>query len=83
MIIKDVKITLLRMPYREQPALSAGYDKDREILVVEIETASGVVGLGVPALSARGFPDDEGVPRGDDDPANPGQGCLVHRSDLA
>ena len=41
MIIKDVRITLLRAPYKEQPALQKGYDRPREILVVEIETKSG------------------------------------------
>ena len=46
MIIKDVRISLLRVPYREQPALQAGYSRDRDILTVEIETQSGLVGLG-------------------------------------
>jgi len=55
MIIKDVKVTLLRLPYREQPALAAGYDKDREVLVVEIETASGIVGLGYQLYLREGF----------------------------
>ena len=55
MIIKDVRVTLLRLPYREQPALSAGYDKDREVLVVEIETASGLVGMGYQLYLREGF----------------------------
>ena len=46
MKIRDVRITLLRVPYVEQPGFMAGYDRDREILVVEIETAGGLVGLG-------------------------------------
>jgi L-alanine-DL-glutamate epimerase-like enolase superfamily enzyme len=55
MKITDVGITLLRLPYREQPALAAGYDRDREILVVEIETESGFVGLGYQLYLHEGF----------------------------
>ena len=55
MIIKDVRITLLKLPYREQPALMKNYDRDREILVVEIETESGHVGLGYVLFLAPGF----------------------------
>jgi L-alanine-DL-glutamate epimerase-like enolase superfamily enzyme len=46
MIIEDVRITLLRTPFVEMPVMQAGYNRDREILVVEIETQSGHVGLG-------------------------------------
>ena len=46
MIIKDVRTTLLSIPYLEQPAFMAGYDRPRELLVVEIETSSGIVGMG-------------------------------------
>ena len=38
MKIKDVRVTLLRIPYPEQPALQKGYSRDRDILVVEVET---------------------------------------------
>jgi len=55
MIIKDAKVKLLRLPYREQPALSAGYDKDREVLVIEIETVSGIVGMGYQLYLREGF----------------------------
>jgi len=44
--IKDVRITLLSVPYKEQPAFQANYSKPREILLCEIETAAGHVGLG-------------------------------------
>jgi L-alanine-DL-glutamate epimerase-like enolase superfamily enzyme len=44
--IKDLRITLLTVPYVEQPAFQAGYNKPRDILVCEIETAAGHVGLG-------------------------------------
>ena len=46
MIIKDVRSTLLRIPYVEPPRFSLSYDRPREIVVVEVETASGIVGLG-------------------------------------
>ena len=55
MIIKDVRVTLLKLPYREQPALMKNYDRDREILVVEIETQSGHVGLGYVLFLTPGF----------------------------
>ena len=44
--IKDLRVTLLTVPYVEQPAFQAGYNKPRDILVCEIETAAGHVGLG-------------------------------------
>ena len=55
MIIKDVKITLLTVPFIEQPALQAGYDRDRDILVVEIETQSGIIGMGYQLYLREGF----------------------------
>ncbi len=44
--IKDVRVILLSVPYVEQPSLQAGYSRDRDILLCEIETAAGHVGLG-------------------------------------
>lgn len=38
-----------------EPALAKDYDKDREILVVEVETASGLVGLGYQLYLREGF----------------------------
>ena len=55
MKIKDVRITLLTAPYIEQPALQRGYDKDRDILMLEIETQSGLVGLGYQLYLREGF----------------------------
>jgi L-alanine-DL-glutamate epimerase-like enolase superfamily enzyme len=55
MKIKDVRVTLLRIPYPEQPALQKGYSRDRDILVVEVETASGHVGLGYQLYLREGF----------------------------
>jgi L-alanine-DL-glutamate epimerase-like enolase superfamily enzyme len=55
MNIKDCRITLLRAPYKEQPALQKGYSRPREILVLEIETDSGLVGLGYQLYLREGF----------------------------
>lgn len=46
MIIADIRTTALRAPWVDPPRFAHGYDLPREILVVEIETRSGVVGLG-------------------------------------
>ena len=46
MIIKDVRTTLLRIPFVDPPRFSLDYDRPRELVVVEIETASGIVGMG-------------------------------------
>ena len=46
MKIEDVRVSLLRAPFVEKPGFFAHYERDREILVVEVETKSGLVGLG-------------------------------------
>ncbi len=55
MIVRDVRTTLLRLPYVVQPGFQAGYDRDREILVVEVETESGHVGMGYQLFLGPGF----------------------------
>ena len=55
MIIEDVRVSLLRAPYAEPPGFFAGYERDREILVVEVETRSGLVGLGYQLYLREGF----------------------------
>ncbi|MGI9386854.1 MAG: mandelate racemase/muconate lactonizing enzyme family protein, partial [Methyloligellaceae bacterium] len=55
MIIKDARVTLLRIPYVEQLAVHAGYSRDRDILTLEIETQSGLVGLGYQLYLRDGF----------------------------
>lgn len=55
MKITDVRVTLLSMPYVEQPAWMENYTRDRNVLVVEIETASGHVGLGYQLYLRDGF----------------------------
>jgi L-alanine-DL-glutamate epimerase-like enolase superfamily enzyme len=46
MIIKDVRTTLIRVPFVDPPRWSFDYDRPRELVVVEIETVSGIVGMG-------------------------------------
>jgi L-alanine-DL-glutamate epimerase-like enolase superfamily enzyme len=55
MIIKDCRLSLLRAPYKEQPALQKGYSRPREILVLEVETDNGLVGLGYQLYLREGF----------------------------
>ena len=49
--IEDVRVTLLRLPYVEQPALAAGYAREREVLVVEVTTRGGLTGRGADEAS--------------------------------
>src|SRR5690606_29255743 len=46
MLIRDLRTTLLRVPYVEPPRFSPTYDRPREIVVVEVETGDGITGLG-------------------------------------
>ena len=46
MIVKDIRTTALSIPFTDPPRWSADYNRPREMLVVEIETASGVTGMG-------------------------------------
>jgi L-alanine-DL-glutamate epimerase-like enolase superfamily enzyme len=55
MKITDARVTLLEMPYVEQPAWMAGYTRPRNVLVLEVETASGHVGLGYQLYLREGF----------------------------
>ena len=54
MIIKDVRIERLIAPWIDPPCFSRTYDKPRDIVIVEIETASGLVGTGYLLLIAGG-----------------------------
>ena len=55
MKIEDVRTTLLRAPFVEKPGFFGHYARDREIVVVEVETASGLVGLGYQLYLREGF----------------------------
>ena len=46
MLIDDVRVTTLRLPWVEPPRFSPTYDRMREILVMEIEDRAGVIGMG-------------------------------------
>lgn len=54
MIIRDIRVTHLQAPWVEPPRWSPDYDRPRNILVVEVETASGVIGMGYLLLLAGG-----------------------------
>lgn len=56
MIIKEVRTTLLHVPFVEQPRMmGAPMERPREIVVVEIETQSGLVGMGYLMLLGGGI----------------------------
>jgi L-alanine-DL-glutamate epimerase-like enolase superfamily enzyme len=46
MTIADIRTTRIRIPFVEPPALTAEYNRPREILVIEVETKGGIVGMG-------------------------------------
>ena len=45
MTVKYIRTTFLSIPFTNPPRWSVDYNRPREILVVEIETASGVTGM--------------------------------------
>jgi D-arabinonate dehydratase len=55
MIIKDVRTTALVMPWIEAPRFSLAYKLPRQVLLVEVETKSGLVGLGYLQLLTAGL----------------------------
>ena len=54
MQIKEVRVMKLQAPWVEAPKFSPTAPQYREILVVEIETASGVIGMGYLMLLGGG-----------------------------
>jgi L-alanine-DL-glutamate epimerase-like enolase superfamily enzyme len=46
MIIADVRTRLLTIPWVEAPVFTPGYERSRELLVLEIETRDGLTGMG-------------------------------------
>lgn len=46
MIVADIRTRLLRLPFTDPPRWSADYNRPRELVVVEVETKSGIVGMG-------------------------------------
>ena len=55
MIIKEIRTTLLRVPWVEPPRAGLKIEQFRELVVVEVETASGLVGLGYLQLLGGGL----------------------------
>ena len=54
MQIKEVRILKLQAPWVEAPRFGLSVPEYREILVVEIETASGIIGMGYLMLLGGG-----------------------------
>lgn len=55
MVIQEMRIKRLRAPWVEAPQFSAAFDRPRDILIVEIETDDGLVGMGYLLLLAAGI----------------------------
>ncbi|MCC5873901.1 MAG: mandelate racemase/muconate lactonizing enzyme family protein [Gammaproteobacteria bacterium] len=55
MKITNASVTLLRLPYLDPPRFQADYARDRDILVLEVETEDGHVGLGYQLFLWDGF----------------------------
>ncbi len=55
MIIRDLRTTPLVMPWIEAPKFAKDYTRPRNVLLVEIETKSGLVGLGYIQLLGTGL----------------------------
>lgn len=53
--IADIRIHKLRAPWIDPPRWSPSYDRPRELIVVEVETAGGIVGLGYLQLTHGGL----------------------------
>ena len=57
MTIKDIRVSMLRLPWQDDPWLAGSPfgHMQREILMVEVETAGGVVGMGYLHLLSPGM----------------------------
>lgn len=55
MKIVDARTTLLRLPYPEPPRFQADYARDRDILLLELETNTGQIGVGYQLFLWDGF----------------------------
>lgn len=56
MIIKEIRTRHLRAPWVEPPVFGPVVPKHRDVLVVEVETRSGIVGMGYLILLRGGVP---------------------------
>lgn len=55
MIIRDVRTTLLRLPFTDPPRWGPKAPEHRELVVVEVETQSGITGMGYLMLLSGGM----------------------------
>lgn len=55
MLVKDIRTIPLVMPWIEVPRFSPDYRRPRSVLLVEVETRSGIVGLGYVQLLGAGM----------------------------
>ena len=56
MIIKEVRTRHIRAPWVEPPVFGVVVPENRDVLVAEIETTSGIVGMGYLILLRGGVP---------------------------
>ena len=52
--VANLRVRVLHAPWVDPPRFSPTYDRPRELLVVEVETAGGIVGMGYLQLLAGG-----------------------------
>ncbi len=55
MLIKEIRTTPLVLPWIEPPRFALNYNRPRQVLLVEVETRSGIVGLGYVQLLGSGL----------------------------
>jgi L-alanine-DL-glutamate epimerase-like enolase superfamily enzyme len=55
MLIRDIRTTPLVMPWVDAPRFALDYTRPRNVLLVEVETQSGIVGLGYLQLLESGM----------------------------
>ncbi|MFX4221120.1 MAG: mandelate racemase/muconate lactonizing enzyme family protein [Thalassobaculum sp.] len=53
--IADIRVHRLRAPWIDAPRWSPSYDRLRELIVVEVETAGGIVGMGYLQILSGGM----------------------------
>ena len=55
MIVTELSISALQLPFTDPPRWSASYDRQRELVVIDIETSSGITGMGYLMPLSGGF----------------------------
>ncbi len=54
MTVKSIRVRRVLAPWTDPPAFAPGYNRPREIVVVEVETAGGITGMGYLQVLAGG-----------------------------